>query len=167
MQENGVLGQRRRSILDMGGDYSERDREHEMTSPRADTRSMTETEVGEDVSAQDLVLIGAPTPHPANVPCLDTTSRVRRCFDLMAFFADTCDRCLLQYFPESVATCEELNTVMCEIIGKCPCGLCRKHIAAFLDCAFEKLVDCPVNCGDQFETISVTDGESEPHSQGH
>lgn len=78
--------------------------------------------------------------------CFEEADEVMRCFDTMSLFSDLCDGCVGRQIPSEADSCQSFNKTMCGVVSTCPCGLCRKGIANFLDCVFENLVGCNVGC---------------------
>lgn len=83
-----------------------------------------------------------------NATCLSQRGDLVRCFEGIGSFYEYCDRCVATALPARADSCRDLNSVMCAAIDGCPCGLCANEVEHFLNCAFQVLVRCSLNCTD-------------------
>jgi hypothetical protein len=89
-----------------------------------------------------------PTPSPTPFYGFCSVYKYQDCLSdhLTEDDADDCDKCINSAIKEPFATCSDMNDVLCAAVAHCPCGRCDRYAESYLDCAFETLVGCGIDC---------------------
>jgi len=79
--------------------------------------------------------------------CAAEEGDLRECYDSIGVDqAQSCDSCVADQIPTSVATCADLSAAICQAIATCNCGTCEGDLETYLDCAFQTAVSCSIQC---------------------
>lgn len=105
---------------------------------------------------------GASTPDP----CPTELADMQGCFDDPEA-ASLCEQCVVQFWPETVNSCDDIDDETCTGFDNCPsCSPCRGHVLTYVSCLSECDIGCPYNddpdnfpdsdaCADQYAAFDA------------